>query len=335
MAEPNMKDIARLAGVSTATVGRVLHNSGYVSEEARESVNRAVKQLGYVPNSYARTLTTKRSGLIGSMFLENDNNLFQTMNKVLTAEAEARGYKLLPIQVRSDAHNEADVVKQMVELRVDALVIISDAHLTDDQFELLRLRLIPVVAIERNYPKREIDNIYFKDFEGAYECTMRFIRAGHRRIAFLGPRPFGKTEADRLEGFRWAMMDAGVPRERQMIYQTEHYDLEMGFQGMENLLALPERPTAVFCAADMLAAGAMQALYNHRLRIPEDMSISGYDNTIARHLSPAINSMVPDMEKLGKTAIDMIVKRIRNYSLPTQSAYLAFDYMDRGTIKII
>ena len=333
--EPRMKDIAKMAGVSTATVGRVLHDNGYVSDDARERVNAAIKKLGYVPNRNARALTTKRSGIIGSIFMWNDNNLFQAMNHSLAAAAERRGYKLLPMQISADTHNEFDLIRQMLELRVDGLAIISDKYVTEEQFELMRLRALPVVAIERNYPSKEIDNIYFKDFDGAYESTMRFIKAGHRRIAFLGPKPFDKVEADRLEGFRWAMMDAGVPREEQIICQLPGHKVEMGEKGMDELLDRSDRPTAVFCTADMLAAGAMQALYRRGLNVPWDMSISGYDNVIARYLSPAINSMVPDLADLGDIAIAMLEKRIRDFSIPAQAAYLPFEYVDRGTIKAI
>lgn len=330
--EPKMKDIAREAGVSTATVGRVLHKKGYVSPEAKKQVEAAVQKLGYVPNTLARALTTQKSGIIGCLAVENAGNLHQEISRVILSAAEARGYKVFTMQSRIAVRDEEDLIRQFVGLRVDGLVVVSNIYLKREQFDFLRMKNVPVVTIERIYDAPCVDQIRFRDLEGAEEGVERFLRQGHRRIAFLGPKPFAQTEADRLEGFQRAMEAAGVSRKEQMLSLTETYGIAWGREGMLRLLALPERPTAVFCTADIMAAGAMQALYERGIRVPEDISISGYDNRIAQELAPPINSIEPDLSMLGDLAMDLLLERMEKPELASRTAWLDMRYIDRGTI---
>lgn len=331
--EAKMKDIAREAGVSMATVGRVLHNKGYISDKARQRVEAAIEKLGYVPNTAARTLTTKRSGIIGCLVVENAGNLYQDIGRFLMAAAERRGYRLFIMQSRVSVRDEDELIRQFIGLGVDGLAIISNIYINEGQIELLKLRSIPVVAVERPYFFEKVDNVCFKDIEGAYENTRRMLDMGHRRIAFLGPRPFAQVEADRLEGFQKAMEEAGIPRSAQMLYLTENYGISFGRDGMEQILALSERPTAVFCTADILAAGAMQAMYQAGIRVPEDMSISGYDNRIAQELAPPVNSAEPDLDRIGEVTMELLAKRMEDPDAPARTEYINMRYIDRGTVR--
>ena len=331
--EPKMKDIAREAGVSTATVGRVLHKTGYVSPEAKERVDAAVRKLGYVPNGLARALTTKRSGVIGCLVVENAGNLYQEINRQLLSAAERRGYKLLTMQTRVDVRDEDELLRQLIGLRVDGLAIVSNIYLRQEHFELLRLRQIPTVMIERAYDFPHVDNVRFRDLEGAEAATRKFLAQGHRRVAFLGPEPFDRVEEDRLSGFRRAMEAAGVPREAQLLCLTDTYGIDQGREGMERLLALPEPPTAVFCTADILAAGAMQALYRHGIRVPEEMSLSGYDNRVAQELAPPINSVEPDLPGVGEKTLELLLRRMEDPARPGVTEWVDMRYVDRGTIQ--
>lgn len=333
--EPKMMDIAREAGVSTATVGRVLHKKGYVSPDAKKRVEEAVQKLGYVPNTLARALITKRSGIIACLVVENAGNLHQEISHAILSAAERRGYKLFTLQSRVQVRDEDELIRQFLGLRVDGLVVVSNIYLKPEQFSFLRSKSVPVVTIERVYDVPGVDQIRFRDIEGAEEGVRQFLRRGHRRIAFLGPKPFAQTEADRLEGFRRAMENAGIPRQEQMICQTETYNIGCGKEGMEKLLALPHPPTAVFCTADILAAGAMQALYEQGIRVPDEISISGYDNRIAQELAPPINSLEPNLNDLGDTAINLLMDRMNQPSLEARVEWLDMCYVDRGSIRTL
>ena len=330
--EPKMKDIAREAGVSTATVGRVLHNRGYVSPDAKKRVEAAVQKLGYVPNTLARALITNRSGIIGCLVVEHAGNLHQEISSAVMAAAEARGYRLFTMQSRVAVRDEDELIRQFIGLRVDGLVVISNIYLTREQLNLLRTRSIPVVAIERPYFSPSVDNVCFRDVEGAEDAVRHFLDRGHRRIAFLGPKPFAQVEEDRLEGFRKVMTAAGIPGDRQMLALTKSYTVAEGRAAAQQLLMLPEPPTGIFCTADSLAAGAMQALYARGIRVPEDISISGYDNRIARELAPPINSVEPDLENLGGVAMDLLCTRMDDPSAASRTEWLSMRYVDRGSV---
>lgn len=330
--EAKMKDVAREAGVSMATVGRVIHNKGYISDEARQRVEAAIKKLGYVPNTVARTLTTKRSGIIGCLVVENAGNLHQDINKSLMAAAERRGYRLFTLQSRVAVRDEDELIRQFIGLGVDGLAIISNIYINQGQIDLLKSRSIPVVAVERPYFFENIDNVCFRDMEGAYQNTRRMLDMGHRHIAFLGPQPFAQVEADRLEGFQKAMEEAGVPRGKQLINLTKNYGISFGKEKMEHILTLTQRPTAIFCTADILAAGAMQAMYSAGLRVPEDMSISGYDNRIAQELAPPINSAEPELNQIGEATMDLLMRRMEEPDALPKTEYINIRYIDRGTV---
>lgn len=333
--DAKMKDIAREAGVSTATVGRVLHKRGYVSPDAKKRVETAVQKLGYVPNTLARALITNRSGIIGCLVVEHAGNLHQEISRVVLAAAEARGYRLFTMQTRLNVRDEDELIRQFIGLRVDGLVVISNIYLTREQLSLLRTRQVPVVAIERAYFSPGVDNVCFRDVEGAEEAVRHFLERGHRRVAFIGPKPFAQTEEDRLEGFRRAMAAAGIPEDGQTVALTQAYGIDEGRAAAQWLLALPEPPTGLFCTADSLAAGAMQALYARGVRVPQDISISGYDNRIARELAPPINSVEPDLDNLGGVTMDLLCARMERFDDAARTEWLRMRYVDRGTVTAL
>lgn len=332
--EPKMTDIAKAAGVSIATVGRVIHNKGYVSPEARKRVEEAVEQLGYVPNTLARALITNRSGIIGCVMLENGGNPHQEINKSLMTAAEKRGYRLFTMQSRVEVRDEEELIRQFIGLRVDGVVLLADMYFTEKHLDLLHKRSISVVAIERPYFLPYIDNICFKDKQSAYFSTCKMLENGHKRIAFLGPKPEGNVEEERFAGFCYAMEEAGVSREEQIweLVDPYSYRIDAGAAGMEHLLALPEPPTAVYCSADILAAGAMQTLHKRGLRVPEDMSISAHDNYIAQMLAPPINSVEPCLETVGERTIELLLSRMENPELAPRIEEIEMRYIDRGTV---
>lgn len=326
-------DIAREAGVSTATVGRVLHKNGYVSLEARQRVEAAVKKLGYVPNAMARALKVQRSGIIGSLVMGSLNNLYQKINGFVSEAAERRGLQHITIQIRPDRRDEGQAIRQFIGMRIDGLAVISDPRLTPEHFALLRAESIPTVAIERTYLEPFVDNIAVRDLEGAQDAASRFLRRGHRRVALIAKEGDEPVERARLEGFQRAMEEAGVPRERQLIRLTPAYSAMRGKLAMEELLALPVPPTGVFCTADTLAAGALQALQQEGLRVPEDVSVAGYDNMLASQLAPPIDSVDLDLGGIGETLFSLLDRRRREPDCPARTETIGTVYVSRGTIK--
>lgn len=333
MAGVKMTDIAKEAGVSIATVGRVLHRKGYVSEEARIRVEAAIQKLGYVPNAMARALKSQKSGIIGSLVVYNQNNLYQKINNSVIAAAENHGYQIITIQGRMEHRDEEEIVNQFIGMRVDGLVITSNSFLTNELFDRLHALSIPVVTVERTYRHPFVDNIVVRDQEGTYGAARRFLELGHHRVALIASNGSELVERRRLAGFRQAMAEAGVPEEQQIVQLTDGYSVAGGRAAMETLLARNEPPTGVVCTADTLAAGAMQAIHRAGKRVPEDISISGYDNVLAAQLAPPIDSVDLDLARIGELLFSLLERRMENAELPPRTEYLDTVYVSRGTIR--
>lgn len=326
-----MSDIAREAGVSIATVGRVIHNNGYVSIDARKRVEAAVERLGYVPNTMARALKKQKSGIIGSFVVYNQNNLYQKINNSVIKAAEVNGYKIVTIGGRLDHDDEEDIINQFIGMQVDGLVITSNKNMPSKLFDKLHSLSIPVVAIERTYDHPYVDNIVVKDVEGTYSAAEAFIKKGHKAVALIASQGTHPVEVYRLRGFKQAMTDAGLAL--NLIKQAEQYSVQGGYDAMKELLAAETKPTGVVCTADTLAAGAMQALYEAGLRVPEDMSITGYDNELAAQLAPPISSVDLAVGQIGEKLFSLLDRRMNQIDCAGKAEYLDTVFVDRNSIR--
>lgn len=327
-----MGDIARLAGVSVATVGRVLNRKGYASRQVRQRVEEAAARLGYVPDSMARALKSSRSGLLGVLVLGSENNLYQRICRHITEAAEERGYQVLTVQAGDRA---GQAVRQLIGLRVEGLAVVSNPLVPAEALDLLHSRSIPVAAVERTYPRPDVDNIRVLDADAVYGAVRRLLELGHRRVGLIAPRPGPPVERERAEGFRRAMEEAGVPEGERLAVYTGSYHVVQGKLAAQKLLALPQPPTAVLCASDILAAGAMQAFYAAGLRVPEDVSLVGYDNTTAAFLAPPVDSVDLDLGPLGGMVLDLLERRMRDPDAPARTLSLGTVYVSRGTVRAL
>lgn len=329
----NMADVARAANASIATVGRVLHNNGYVSEEARKRVEQAIADLGYIPDQNARSLKSKKSGIIGSLVLQNPNGLYYRINDSIQAAAYARGYDFLTMEVQPKARNEGRLIANFIGLHIDGLVITSNTEITREMFEMLAKAEIPVVAVERGYLENGVDSLITEDFEGCGDAVARIAEKGHRRIALVAMRPRHEVERQRLAGYLAAINDNGLSAEDALIKLTDSYSPSDGRAAAKELFSLENPPSAVFATADTLAAGVMQELYEKRLRVPDDISIVGYDDVLARSLSPAIDSVGLYLDDIGETVLELLTTRMKDPARTAERRTIRTAYMDRGTVQ--
>ena len=329
-----MNDIARAAGTSLATVGRVIHNNGYVSREVRERVETAIAELGYVPNQSARILKSSRSGIIGSLVRQNDNGLYYRINDSIIRAVRNAGYELLTMEAHPDMHNEGELIDNFIGLHVDGLVITSNTGITPEMFEKLKKAGIPVVAVERGYFEQGIDSLLVRDFEACQDAVTRIIRAGHKRVALVASQLFADVEKHRYEGYCAAIKAAGLAADEQLVRIMPGYDTQFGRIAGEELFSLPEPPTAVFATADSLAAGVLQAAYAHRLRVPDELSLVGYDDVLSQSLSPAINSVGLFVETIGTNVMELLALRQADPNRPAEIRLIDTVYADRGSVAV-
>ena len=327
-----MADVAREAQTSIATVGRVIHNNGYVSKEVRERIEKAIAVLGYVPNQSARTLKNNRSGMIGCLVVESDNGQYYRIVDAVIRAAQMRGFTCITMETPQSGDNQTQLIRSMIGIHVDGLVIISNIGITPEQFALLKRFETPVVAIERGYLEQGIDSLLVRDFDAVRDAVIRIAAKGHRRIALIAGEPNFDVEKQRVHGYCQALADSGISEEEGLIRLTPDYTVSSGRKAMDKLFSLPSPPTAVMATADTLAAGALQAAYARGFRIPEDLSIVGYDDVLSQSLSPAIDSVGLVLEGVGDMAMELLEQRRKTPDHPAERRDIHTYYADRGTV---
>ena len=316
-------DVARLAGVSTATVNRVLKQQGYISEEAREKVLAAISATSYRPNVVARGLRTRRSNTIGLMLTAITVNPFFVGVAHAVEEAAIRaGYRTVIFNHGGSASYERRGIENFIEQRVDAVLFC--VALSPENVELLLRANIPAIEIERSH-NAAASCVRVDNYVGARAAIDHLVALGHRRIAFVGGDPrlhardakrIRSVEDDRLAAFHEGMAAHGLVVDPLMIRLGHYYELADGGSGREGrqhaeaLLALPEPPTAIFATCDILAAGVLQTLYRAGRRVPEDVSLVGFDDTLGMNLTPELTTVAQPMQALGHTAFDYALDAI-------------------------
>ena len=327
---PKMSDVARLSGVSLTTVGRVLHHNGYVSEENRRRVEAAVRELGYIPNSMASSLKNSSSRMLGHILAFSPNLLFEQISRAVDQAASARGYSVLSFTKYGLAGEDERIVTEFIGRRVDGVVVTSIQDFPQDLLDRLERSGIPSVRIER--APAGADRVLVDDLRGTYEAVASITRAGHRRIAFVGLEGPAEVERLRLQGYRSALLDAGIAPTPALERMVPSYGAACGFAAMQSLWEA-ERPTAVFATADTLICGALQFLYGAGARVPEDLSLMGYDNTLSTLLAPPVSSVGIHAGEMGERAVDLLLRRKADPKGPREEYLVGTELMDRGTVR--
>jgi LacI family transcriptional regulator len=305
-------DVARLAGVSQAIVSYVVTNSTSVSipQETRERVLQAIETLGYVPHSAGRTLRTRKTFTVAGIIPDITNPFYPTFERGIQDVAQDHGYDLIACNTDGIVANELAYLRLAHEGRVDGLVGVF-FHLTTIHLRPLLERGIAIVRLE---PTRKpagplpLDNIYVDNTSAAHAATTYLIEHGHRRIAMLAGRS-GPQQA-RVRGYRQALAEHGIPEDGTLI-QGSGFREDDGYHDMRRILEREPRPTAVFAANDLIAMGALIALREAGLTVPDDMAIVGFDDIpAARLVSPPLTTVSQFAEQLGRRAAEMLFERL-------------------------
>lgn len=325
MRRATLKDIAEMAGVSTATVGRVLHNKGYVAPATRALVERAIAETGYQINAVAQGLRLQRTYTVGHVLHSIiPNQFFAAVAEGVEATAATHGCAVLIVTTHGDAAREQKAVEALIQRRVDAIIFTTATHV--DNVRLAVNAGIPVVQVER-MTSVETPAVTGDNYGGAYVATDHLLSLGHRCIGFIGVDPAAMrrrpgsaahpdVEQERLSGYLAAMRSRRIEVDDALVRMETNYitatgaDRNRGYLPMLQLLDLPDRPTAVFVTFDLLAAGALQAIYERGLRVPDDISVVGFDDTYAPYLTPPLTAVRNPMLDMGRHAARMVFQRL-------------------------
>ncbi len=303
-----VREVASLAGVSTATITRVLRCDPNVSPQTRERVQAVLKSTGYHVNAIAQSLRTKRVATVAHILHELFPNPFYSyVARGLQSEAAAFGYEVLVYNAENSPKLERDAVQAALRRRVDALIFTT--ALDAANVALATGSGLRAVQVERPTQARSavvnVDN-----YCGAREAVEHLVSLGHRDIAFIGQRPdktasaASSVESERLQGYLDVVSQAGLPSQVRLgEYSTREVDFQSpGRRYAEEILASAKRPTAIFAASDLLAAGVLQVLYARDIRVPGTISVIGFDNTFAAALTPPLTTVAVPMHELGQVA---------------------------------
>ena len=294
-----IKDIARLAGVSHTTVSRALRDHPAIAPDTTARIKQIAQVQGYLPSAVARGLKTRRSKVLGVIVSAIDDPFWSEVLQGIDDSLHPAGYSLYVVASHREKEREGQIVRSMVEQRVDGVILCSPIF-SDDQVHLLQSYGLPAIAVNNSGAEGFSCSIFNDNPFGVSALTRHLLELDHRRIAYLGNQRGGRTNRDREEAFRAELSAAGVAIQPDFVYAAASSFPSGGFSGAQHFLNLPERPTAIFCYNDYMAVGVYSALYQAGLRIPEDISVVGFDNiTIAAYMIPALTTFHQPKHSLG------------------------------------
>ncbi|HJF74803.1 MAG TPA: substrate-binding domain-containing protein [Gallibacterium anatis] len=328
-----MKDIARIAKVSTSTVSHVINNTRYVSDEIREKIMKVVNELNYTPSAVARSLKVKETKTLGMLVTATSNPFFAEVVSGVEQYCNQHHYNLIISSIDGNEQRLQQNIQTLIQKQVDGLLLMySDTR--HAMVEQLNLNL-PIVVMDWWPTELNADKIYENSEFGAYLATKTLIEQGHKNIAIITGKLDKSLAHNRLLGYQKALQDAHLPINPDWIIES-HFDFEGGVEGMKKLLQITPRPTAVFACSDTIAVGVYQVAWQQGLRIPQDISVIGYDNImLAQYLTPPLTTIHQPKAELGKLAVETLLERIKSPNLEYKTTMLQPQLIWRASVAKI
>lgn len=322
----SIKDVAKAAGVSTATVSRVLANNAPVKTETRDRVLRAVADLNYRPNLIARSLRAQKSAKIGLVVSDIRNPFFTAIGRAVEDAAYEQGYSVLMCNTDEDPEKEELYLRLLYDENV-AGVIFSPTHQFNINEQTYNQKM-PFVIIDRAVDSSEVDMVLLDNVSAAYELTEHLIQNGYKKLAGL----FGDastTGQERSRGFHKALKEHHLAPVAAYFISPR---IQQGYETAMDLLRQPDRPDAIFTSNSMLTAGAYQAARDSKLIVPTDVAVVGFDETTWGALvNPPITVIAQPTEEIGRTATELLFQRIQEPSRSPKTVILKGSLIARGS----
>lgn len=309
--KPTINDVARLARVSKKTVSRVINESPFVRSETRERIDSIIRQIGYEPSPQARGLASQRSFLLGLVYDNPNAQFIVNVQMGILAVSRRLGYELVVHPGDSSGDRFVQDVRQFVERqKLDGVILLPPVSERGDVTDMLNdsgCRYIRVIATAIDTPE---NMIVYHDWEGAAEVASHFVELGHRRIGFIAGPPSYRSAHERFRGFSDRLAALGVKLPARLRAQGA-YDFESGVAAAEKLLSGKSPPTAIFASNDEMAAGVYKVALSRGLRIPQDLSVVGFDDSaLASRLWPGLSTVRQPIKEMGQMAAERLIKRI-------------------------
>jgi LacI family transcriptional regulator len=309
MAKVTLHDVAIASDVSAQTVSRVINHRSDVSEQTRTKVWETIRRLGYKPNALARGLVSRRSHLLGVITLPLNDYFPSQIITGLEKQARSLGYACQMSFTNDNASDLGELISSMLARQVDGIVILTPKRFADPELTID----IPIVTLAHKLATPKAINVDVDNIDGAYQAMRHLLALGHRTIGqIVGPSEWIPA-ADRIEGARRALAEYQLPLAPDQIAECREWSFEAGYEATRNLLASTPTLTALFCQMDWMAAGAYRALREANRRIPEDVSIIGYDDLpICQFLDPPLASVRQPSQGLGQLIAQLVINAVEH-----------------------
>lgn len=301
-------DVAKAAGVSIATVSATINQSAYVSPALQERVRKAVAEVGYHPDGIARSLKTRTTKTLGLIISDISNPFFTAVIRGIEDVANARGYTLVLCNTDERLEKERAYVQLLRSRRVDGLIM-APVGIAEEYEGFDAAVAVPLVFIDRRVPGRA-DAVVVDNVRGALDVVRHLIDLRHRRIGIITGLPKISTSKERLQGYRQALTEAGLPVDPALL-KIGYSRLDGGYQAARELLGLPARPTAVFATNNLMAIGLMRAVAECGLRCPQDISVACFDDfEWASVFHPRLTTVAQPTYDMGTKAAELLLARL-------------------------
>ncbi|OEE78512.1 substrate-binding domain-containing protein [Vibrio genomosp. F6] len=328
-----MKDVAKLAGVSSSTVSHVVNRSRFVSDEIAERVNNAVKELNYAPSALARSLKVKCTKTVGMLVTTSTNPFFGEVVKGVERRCYEKGYNLILCNTEGDDERMKASIDTLLQKRVDGLMLMCST-LEGQQIDVFsRYPDLPVVVMDWGEISFASDKIQDNSHQGGYLATQHLIKQGHRQIGCITGPLFRSQALSRYQGFQQAMAEAEIEVNPDWIVES-NFECDGGFDAFHHLQANGPLPSAIFVGNDMMAMGLINAASEANVRIPNDLSIIGYDDIrLAKYMTPSLTTIHQPKYRLGQSAVDALLYRLENPDDEPQIVQLEPSLVERKSVK--
>lgn len=335
----NIRDIARKAGVSSATVSRVINESGYVKEETKRKVLEAIEEADYVPNAIARSLSIRDSSSIGVIVPDIANEFFSGIISGIGERAANNQYNIVLFDTGELLEREHQCLMMAESQRLSGLLITPISELdevTRDKLIQFENKGIPVVLVDRNIRNSSLDGVFVENHDAAYKAVEALIQNGHQKIAVITGPNTSMPGKDRLKGYKAALKDYGIGlREDYMV--SGDFKIMKAYERTKELLELPDPPTAIFASNNQTSLGVLKYLTEHKLKIGRDISIVGFDQIESlKIIDYSLSTIDRDARKQGYQAMEMLIDKLTRKESQSsgRKIFVPYQMVLRGSEKI-
>lgn len=328
-----IKDVAKLAGVSTTTVSHVINNTRFVAEETKTIVRAAIKTLNYSPSAVARSLKVNHTKSIGLLATSNEAPYFAEVIESVENNCFSQGYTLILCNSHNNLNKQQAYLQMLAQKRIDGLLVMCSEYPNQLLQMLEKYRNIPMVVMDWGQAHGDFTDVIIDNaVYGGYLAGRYLIERGHRDLGIISGPLKRNTGNGRRQGFLNAMQEANIQPHNEWIVEGD-FEPASGYEAMKQILNHKQKPTAIFCGGDIMAMGAISAANELGIRVPQDISIIGYDNVRnARFSTPALTTIHQPKERLGQMAFTMLLDRIINKRQDAQTIEIHPELIERRSV---